>query len=1054
MEEIFGVIDGRFRVSIVDSTMMSIVHRAMDKAHGRVKSREGVLERLHEISKFYELSVMQLDGCIMFVQEETDSHNPESGHEEVLAGLAEIRNRLQRRLYESELAILQKDRELRDRFESESKLRQALEITERELVSSQEDLEIERTRSAGSSNLSHQSGEDDNRDGEFCELKDSVDRQVWKIREKLEVDDYEPEENKRNHCMNDVKVEEVGSDIDMLKETLDMAFGKMQSAIFYSEMGPIEQQIKSSIENDIISINLRGFVRDSQEDLEAEVRRKEKQQISVSLNEHWTDLMNEVTGLCEDLKPLIIRQNETQPQDGEECDISDFGSRSPKREKNSAEYGININEKELEDEGSHDVAKMIENHESVISEKSAEAEEQIRLRQEILGLSSRRGGNPVSLESRIQRVLEKQENIIILNAKVNKIFGQHGDVNEEDIPLERKEQIFTETDRQKSDVDTLTDVWGKMHKLQDEEITGQIRNQISMLMQEREEKEFQNIMMEEIYITIFKGLIERFGNNLRSWELEIQISDGICRDFIRNMFNQQNEAMESYKIEVHIKDDIYYGICRDFIRDVFDQQNETMESYKIEAHIKDDIYYGICRDFIRDVFDQQNETIESYKVEAHIKDDIYYDICRDFIKNVFDHQNETMENYKIDAHIKDDIYYGICRDFIKNVFDQQNETMESYKIEAHIKDDMYYGICRDFIKNVFDQQNETMESYKIDTHIKDNIYYGICTNFIKDVFDQHNETMESYKIEAHVKDDIYYVVLNEAMKGYCSTYDLRVARKTENVKDEDLYLEGLTSDNDLSQCSECEIRSEIYGIPFAVMLNEWQKSIGEHTTESLLKEEVSWFVFGETIKSITYKANQCPDSRITIEEDVCSVFYREMVREWEEKIEACNLENSIREEICYAVLIQAEREVRNRYKRADVPIQDSDAAEKPPSRKRRDKGFSSLESLVQKLDLLSEGIDVDENLVLSASFEIKDYNSNLKLVVFECGFDESKTTFVESKVIECILASLSNKLEKTMEQINNNKLILRKLKSSLETIVSQPEKDCLISPVQENILSA
>ncbi|XP_038891653.1 uncharacterized protein LOC120081046 [Benincasa hispida] len=833
MDGIFGVIDSRFKVSIVDSTMMWIVHRAMDKAHERVKSREGVIERLHEISKFYELSVMQLDGCIKFVQEETDTQNPESSHEEVLAGLAEIRNRLQRRLYESELAILQKDRELADRFESEVKLRQALETTERELVSSQEDLELERSRSAGSSNLSPHEGEDDeDRDGEFGELKDSVDRQVWKIKEKLEFDDNEPKvKRQRNHCINDVRVEEMGSDIDILKETLDIAFGKMQSAIFISEMGPIEQQVKSSIENDIISICLKGFSRDCQEDLEAEATRKEKK-VSVALNGHWSDLMNEVTGLCEDLKPLI-GQNEMQPQKGEGCNILDFGSRSPKREEKSSqvhldgslsEYGINTNE--LEDE---------RGHESIIKKRSEEAD-LVQLKPEMLqektSLSSRREESLERLKSRFQEVLE---NLMIFKAKVNKILGQNGNFNEEDIPLEKKEQVFTENHRQKSDVDSLADVWGKMHQLQDEENIG-IQNQICILRQEREDVEFQNIMMEEIYITLFQGLREKFCNDLNRLETEILIADGICRDIIRNKFNQLDKTMESFKIEVQIKD------------------------------------------------------------------------------------------------------------------------------------------------------------------------------------------------------DVYHVVFKEAMKDY---------------------------DFELDRLEECKIRHEIYAIPFTVMLKEWHKNIEEHKTESLLREEISGLVFSETIKSISYKANHSPHTKffndflkscqITIKEDVCSVFLREKVMEWEEKIEASNLETLIREEICYTILNEAEREVCNRCKQVDVAIQDGGAAEKPSSRERLGEGTEiGMGSLIQKLSLLSEGIEVVKNLVLNASFEIKNNNCNLKPMALGCGIDESKATTIDAKDIQCILNSLSIKLEKTMNQFND-KLFVGALKPSSETIVSEPRNVCQISPVDENV---
>lgn len=239
--------------------MMWIVHQAMDKAHEKVKSKEGIVERLNEMSKFYELAVMQLEGCLKFVQEETDSCILESNHEEVLSDLKVIRDRLQGRLEESEMAISDKDRELTERAENEMKLRQALELKEREVVSLRADLEIERKKSEGI---------------EFCELKNSVDQQVWNIKQKLGPDNYKLIDEERNRGIDNKKIEQMGLDIDMLKETLDLAFEKMQKAIFLSEMGPIEQQWRWSIEKDTICILIKGLMGSIQESFEEKVWKK------------------------------------------------------------------------------------------------------------------------------------------------------------------------------------------------------------------------------------------------------------------------------------------------------------------------------------------------------------------------------------------------------------------------------------------------------------------------------------------------------------------------------------------------------------------------------------------------------------------------------------------------------------------------------------------------------------------------------------------------------------------------------------------------------------
>ncbi|KDP45087.1 hypothetical protein JCGZ_18529 [Jatropha curcas] len=145
MDELVGRVGGRFKISLTDSTMMRIVHSTMDKAHERAQSKEGVIERLTEISKFYELAVMQLDGCLSFVQEEAD-RSFEISNEEVLWDLTDFRDRLIGRLKELELFIAEKDRELTKRIENELKFRQALEMKERDLDSLCAKIKLEPTK--------------------------------------------------------------------------------------------------------------------------------------------------------------------------------------------------------------------------------------------------------------------------------------------------------------------------------------------------------------------------------------------------------------------------------------------------------------------------------------------------------------------------------------------------------------------------------------------------------------------------------------------------------------------------------------------------------------------------------------------------------------------------------------------------------------------------------------------------------------------------------------------------------------------------------------------
>ena len=48
MNGLFGLLEGKLRISLTDATMMWIVHYAMDRAHSKVKSKDGVIHRLNE----------------------------------------------------------------------------------------------------------------------------------------------------------------------------------------------------------------------------------------------------------------------------------------------------------------------------------------------------------------------------------------------------------------------------------------------------------------------------------------------------------------------------------------------------------------------------------------------------------------------------------------------------------------------------------------------------------------------------------------------------------------------------------------------------------------------------------------------------------------------------------------------------------------------------------------------------------------------------------------------------------------------------------------------
>ncbi|KAG5028792.1 hypothetical protein JHK87_012306 [Glycine soja] len=97
----------------------------------------------------------------------------------------------------------------------------------------------------------------------------------------------------------------MGSYIHTLKQTMDLAFGKMQSALFMCEMRSKDKEWKLTIEKDVMSISIGCFMRDFQENTEAKVKRDENQ---------WKDTNNEKY-------PHVVYEEHCKAcSDAEQCD--------------------------------------------------------------------------------------------------------------------------------------------------------------------------------------------------------------------------------------------------------------------------------------------------------------------------------------------------------------------------------------------------------------------------------------------------------------------------------------------------------------------------------------------------------------------------------------------------------------------------------------------------------------------------------------------------------------------------------------------------------------
>ncbi|KAJ4720794.1 putative WPP domain-associated protein [Melia azedarach] len=741
MDNLFELLEGRLRISITDATMMWIVHYAMDRAHGKVKSKEGVIERLNEISKFYELAVIQLEGCMKFVQKEAESSNIlDTCHENVLADLAEVRDRLQGRLQDSELALRDKDRELRERFENEFKLKQALEMKERELVSlhNNANLEFERTNIedvAEFSTLNSPVSRDEERyDGEICELTThSVDRQGWNIEEKLEPEVRVIDEE-INGGIDNKKIEQMGYDIHILKETLQHAFGKMQSAIFLSELGPQEQQLRWTIENEAICTLINGFVKDFKENFEMEMRKQEKQ-VFIGLSEHLSDLMTEVTCLRNELESFI-NQDEDQSKAAKGYENSASSSKLnldckiPPRARRSLSEGdtfANSNifpsnvageqrqsrDGEPEEDGGNSVAKMIKNHESIIRRKS---EEMNWLKREMLSakgsLTFRREKDSSNLKRRIQEVIVRLDNLIKCNARLVDTFGENGG---DQGGQTSTSEILSESvvkNEVNSGFDSLEDVWKKMNNAPvTNTVNDELQNEIRMLKEDAENDKLEAQMREEIYYAVCSEAVKDFLSTL-DWELKCfqdvcSLRDDVSTVLFWEMYKEWDGNIENHSIERLIMEEISLIVFSETIKDTVNTANYTLsklhevkisenftdspsfskESLEIAEYLVKENVYMV---FFREIIDEWKKELDARDIENVIREEMRYfvlveaakDACRSFRETESQKQDRTSgDNESVESRGEESLIENL--DMLLKCIEEEEDLMINASSEAN-----------------------------------------------------------------------------------------------------------------------------------------------------------------------------------------------------------------------------------------------------------------------------------------------------------------------------------------------------------------------------------
>nr|KYP64502.1 WPP domain-associated protein [Cajanus cajan] len=689
MDGIFGYVNGNFEVSLADSTMMWIVHYAMNKAQEKMKAKTGVIERLNEISKFYELAVMQLEGCLSIVHAETESSFLESNHEEVLDDLRDIKDRLQWRLKESELAIVEKDKELTQRLENELQLRHALELKERQLVSlgvsngnetSSLNAENDQTRNEledgnGDGDGDGDGGNDDGNgygdgdgDGDFYELRTSLDQQ------KLETHDMLSE--LEHNGIGRKKIDEMGSDIDILKQTMDLAFVKMQSALALREMGSKEREWKLTIEKNVMSILIGSFMREFQEDIEAELKRDENQVLKV-WKRHWPRLMNEFTSLQHELAIF----HETYPEDSDCSSLSSpikpSSPSKPSSPEASHEMANKFSQKmeemdkapgeEESEDGSNYVAKLIKSHESIIRRKSEENNlSKHGILQERKASYTRRRKELNRVRERIHVVTEKLDSFIYRNARLGEsLFNQRPILDVE--PFQGRKEVA------KKEHNTM-------------------QNLISDMCGSIDDK------------------VEEFNIKFCNFDLEKQIQEHVYKYYLREVINEWNENIEKQTIKRKIRDDINLTVLSEAVMDINANQefSLTKEQDKINSTINEDI----CKIIFRQTVDEFNKVIVGCKADSGIREHINQIVFGETLKifvNMTSFASKKREN-------------GIQNNFL--------DKLHFITIESFLKED----VCMVVFKAMIKEWELKLDNYYVENYIREMINQVVMVETLNDAF--------------------------------------------------------------------------------------------------------------------------------------------------------------------------------------------------------------------------------------------------------------------------------------------------------------------------------
>ncbi|EEF32817.1 conserved hypothetical protein [Ricinus communis] len=443
-------------------------------------------------------------------------------------------------------------------------------------------------------------------------------------------------------------------------------------------------------------------------------------------------------------------------------------------------------EKQLGEKGSEDndgnyVAKLIKNHESIIKRKNKELN---WLKREISGgkgsSDAGREEDLVSSKRRIQDVIERMQNLVNWNAELGENYeDDEGDENVEGSSTKRLCN-FTTTQQEGSLAEISEDGQEKVNKISISDVVSEeLRKEIRMLKEEKEDASLQTMIMEQTYATIWEGCVYESSTELLRYDLEILITKGIHEDLLKKMVNEWNGQMGCYKMDAQIREEISYIVLSEAVKD-FDS---ILDSILVE-----------CQDSRA-----ESSCLVDYNLEGTLREDVTKVLLREICKE----WNELVERS-----------------------DAANLTLKKrYQIEFE-----------ETLREIRNTTNHKISKYK-EVNLEGKLREEISRFLFGELYKEWYENIERSDTENLVREDIYNIAIQETFINIAHTGNSPESKLNE-VNNSENGMEGFPFHNESFKLIEHSIKEDLLMVFLKEMSKEWKKETDAHNFESLIGEEI------------------------------------------------------------------------------------------------------------------------------------------------------------------------------------------------------------------------